>query len=95
MSISQLSFILYLTVLSLSRRAILEKADGDFLFVTTFTDSDKENLQQLLQKPLWKQLRAVQQNHVYFVDKNTWVGWNLLAAAAVIDDLFKYLVNTP
>jgi len=72
---------------------LLEKADGDFLFVTTFTDNDEENLQQLLQKPLWRQLKAVQQNHVYFVNSHTWIGWNLLAADAVIDDLFTYLVN--
>ncbi|NJK48121.1 iron-siderophore ABC transporter substrate-binding protein [Candidatus Gracilibacteria bacterium] len=71
----------------------LEKADGDFLFVTTFTDNDEKNLQQLLQKPLWKQLKAVRQNRVYFVDNFTWVGWNLFAADAAIDDLFKYLVS--
>jgi ABC-type Fe3+-hydroxamate transport system substrate-binding protein len=31
---------------------------------------------------------------VYFVDQSIWAGWNLLAADAVIDDLFKYLANT-
>ncbi|WP_196797483.1 ABC transporter substrate-binding protein [Gloeocapsa sp. PCC 7428] len=73
----------------------LEQIDGDFLFLTAFSDNDEESLKRLLQKPLFKQLKAVQQNHVYFVDKLTWVGWNLFAADAVIDDLYKYLVNTP
>lgn len=73
----------------------LNKADGDILFVATWTDNDTQVLKQLQQKPLWKNLRAVQKNHVYFVDFPAWTGSNLLAANAVINDLFKYLVNTP
>ncbi|UKO96911.1 hypothetical protein [Nostoc sp. UHCC 0870] len=59
------------------------------------TDDDQKFLEELKQKPLWKNLRAVQQNHVYSIDYLTWRAGNLLAADAVIDDLFKYLVNTP
>ncbi len=73
----------------------LEKVDGDVLFVGTLTDDDQKFLEELKQKPLWKNLRAVQQNHVYSMDYLTWRAGNLLAADAVIDDLFKYLVNTP
>lgn len=73
----------------------LEQINSDFLFLTALSDNDEQSLKQLLQKPLFRQLKAVQQNHVYFVDKLTWIGWNLFAADAVIDDLFKYLVNTP
>ncbi|WP_256875118.1 iron-siderophore ABC transporter substrate-binding protein [Nostoc sp. C052] len=73
----------------------LEELDGDILFITTFNDSDKANFEQLQQKPLWKRLKAFQQGHIYFVDGLSWVGSNLIAADAVIDDLFKYLVNTP
>ncbi|MBE9198263.1 MULTISPECIES: iron-siderophore ABC transporter substrate-binding protein [unclassified Nodularia (in: cyanobacteria)] len=73
----------------------LEKVDGDILFVGTLTDDDQKFLEELKQKPLWKNLRAVQQNHVYSIDYLTWRAGNLLAADAVIDDLFKYLVNTP
>ncbi len=71
----------------------LEKVDGDILFIMTFSDDDEKAFQELQQKPLWQQLNAVQQNQVYFVDQVTWEGWNLLAADAVIDDLYKYLVN--
>jgi iron complex transport system substrate-binding protein len=31
----------------------------------------------------------------YLVDYSAWRGYNILAADAVIDDLYKYLVNTP
>jgi iron complex transport system substrate-binding protein len=73
----------------------LEKADGDIMFVGTLTDDDQEYLEKLKQKPLWKKLRAVQQNHVYPINYLTWRAGNLLAADGVIDDLFKYLVNIP
>ncbi|MBW4642745.1 MAG: iron-siderophore ABC transporter substrate-binding protein [Goleter apudmare HA4340-LM2] len=73
----------------------LEKADGDIMFVGTLNDDSQKFLEELKQKPLWKHLRAVQQNHVYSINYLTWRGGNLLAADAVINDLFKYLVNTP
>ncbi|MBD2677464.1 MULTISPECIES: iron-siderophore ABC transporter substrate-binding protein [Nostoc] len=70
----------------------LEKADGDIMFVGTLNDDSQNFLEQLKQKPLWKHLRAVQQNHVYPINYLTWRGNNLLAADAVIDDLYKYLI---
>ncbi|WP_225225746.1 ABC transporter substrate-binding protein [Komarekiella delphini-convector] len=73
----------------------LEKADGDIMFVGTLRDDDQKFLEELKQKPLWKHLRAVQQNHVYSINYLTWRGGNLLAADAVIDDLYKYLLNAP
>jgi len=73
----------------------LDKADGDILFVGVYTTDDLEKLEELKQKPLWQKLRAVQQNKVYPVDYMTWRGFNLLAADAIIDDLYKYLVNSP
>ncbi|WP_268807092.1 iron-siderophore ABC transporter substrate-binding protein [Gloeocapsopsis dulcis] len=74
----------------------LEMIDGDIVFVLAHKDEGKEAFKQVLQKPLGKRLKAVQQGHVYFVDSPlTWNGSNLLAADAVIDDLYKYLVNAP
>ncbi|MBE9180608.1 iron-siderophore ABC transporter substrate-binding protein [Oculatella sp. LEGE 06141] len=73
----------------------LEKVDGDILLIGGLTENDKDRLEELKQKPLWQRLRAVQQNRVYVIDYMTWRGGNLLAADAVIDDLFQYLVNTP
>jgi len=79
-----------ITLLSEER---LMDIDGDILFVATTGEESTQKLAALKQKPLWKNLRAVQQNRVYPVNYPTWRGGNPLAADAVIDDLFKYLVN--
>ena len=71
----------------------LEIADGDFLFIGGLTRDEQDKIQELEQQPLWQKLQAVQEGHVYTIDYMTWRGGNLIAADAVIDDLFKYLVN--
>jgi len=71
----------------------LQEIDGDVLFVLTFDTKDKNKLESLKQKPIWKKLRVVQQDQVHLVDSGAWAGNNLLAAYAVINDLFKHLVN--
>ncbi|WP_193197125.1 ABC transporter substrate-binding protein [Nostoc sp. MG11] len=73
----------------------LEKADGDILFVTTFSSGGNEFLKEKQQEPLWKNLKAVKENHVYYVEFMSWGATNMLGTDAVIDDLYKYLVNTP
>ncbi|RAM53529.1 MAG: iron-siderophore ABC transporter substrate-binding protein [Hapalosiphonaceae cyanobacterium JJU2] len=73
----------------------LSKIDGDVVFIGIDEDSDLKSFNKIKQKPLWKTLKAVQENHVYIVNKSTWRESNLIAADTVIDDLFKYLVNTP
>lgn len=73
----------------------LTEADGDVIFLASYYDSDRAYLNEIINKPLWQKLKAVQQNRVYIVDAETWRGGNLLAAHAIIDDLYKYLVNTP
>ena len=79
-------------ITSLSEERLLD-IDGDILFVATDGEEATQKLAELKQKPLWNNLRAVQQNRVYPVNYPTWRGGNPLAADAVIDDLFKYLVN--
>ncbi|MBW4642056.1 MAG: iron-siderophore ABC transporter substrate-binding protein [Goleter apudmare HA4340-LM2] len=73
----------------------LELVDGDVLFLLTFGEEGKAAVERLRQQPLWKTLKAVQKGQVYLVNGYTWTGSNILAADAVIDDLYKYLVNTP
>ncbi|WP_250123966.1 iron-siderophore ABC transporter substrate-binding protein [Chroococcidiopsis sp. CCMEE 29] len=82
--------------LSISKE-LLEQADGDVIFLWT-TGSNQEIAQQaktalarLKADPLWSQLKAVKQGKVYEVP-GYWIGDGPLAANAVIDDLFKYLV---
>jgi iron complex transport system substrate-binding protein len=73
----------------------LEKANGDILFVTTYSSGGNQFLANKQQEPLWKTLKAVQENHVYSVDYMSWAATNMLETDVVIDDLFKYLVKTP
>ena len=73
----------------------IEKADGDVLFVTTFSNEGEETLKKIQQDPLWQTLKAVQENQVYYVDFLSWAASHMLGTDIVIDDLFKYLVNTP
>ncbi|WP_250122208.1 iron-siderophore ABC transporter substrate-binding protein [Chroococcidiopsis sp. CCMEE 29] len=72
----------------------LSDIDGDVLFFLVRGEKGaKEMLQNLQQKPLWGQLKVVQQNQIYFVDAGHWHSLDILAMNAVIDDLFKYLIN--
>jgi iron complex transport system substrate-binding protein len=72
----------------------LSDIDGDVLFFLFWPeDSTKEVLEKLQQDPLWQKLKVVQQNRVYLVDATHWHSRGILAMNAVIDDLFKYLVN--
>ncbi|YAF94162.1 MAG: iron-siderophore ABC transporter substrate-binding protein [Nodularia sp. CChRGM 3473] len=73
----------------------LEQVDGDILFFLNFGYEGRSAFERLRQKPLWNTIKAVQKNQVYLVDGYTWTGSNLLAADAIIDDLYKYLVNSP
>jgi iron complex transport system substrate-binding protein len=49
-------------------------------------------LKELQNDPLWSCLEAVQQDQVYPVGSH-WIISGSLAAQAMIDDLFKYLVE--
>ncbi len=74
----------------------LPEIDGDALFILSWRKKGaQEALEKLRQKPLWRQLKAVQQNQVYFVDGLHWHWDNILSINAIVDDLFKYLVDTP
>lgn len=75
----------------------LERVDGDVLFIIAYggNETGERDLNLLQQKPLWKKLKAVQQNRVYYVNPTTWRSRTPPGANAVIDDLYNYLVNTP
>lgn len=74
----------------------LADIDGDVLFLSYGgKETDKEALEKLQENPLWQKLKVVQQNRVYLVDSEHWYAFDILAMNAVIDDLFKYLVDTP
>lgn len=73
---------------------LIPTIDADILFVGAWGDVSAQSLlDDWQQKPLWKQLKAVQAGQVYLVDGDIWLGGNPIAANLVIDDLFKYLVK--
>ena len=79
-------------------REVLAQADGDVIFIWTGENAAEGNqeaqkrLQDLQQDPLWKQLKGVQGGRVYEVP-TYWIGSGPIAANAILDDLFKYLIG--
>jgi len=79
-------------------RELLAQADGDVIFIWTGENTAAANqeaqkrLQELQQDPLWGQLKAVQAGRVYQVP-SYWIGSGPIAAKAILDDLFTYLVE--
>ena len=79
---------------------LLHKADGDVVFVWTYgvsaemAQDAQTKLRELKADPLWSKLNAVQQGRVYDVP-GYWYGTGPIAANLILDDLFKYLVDSP
>ena len=78
---------------------LISEADADVIFYWAYgddyyskTERIQNNLEQLKSDPLWLQLNAVKQGKVYQVP-DYWIGYGPLAANAVIDDLFKYILD--
>lgn len=78
----------YLDV-SLERLNLL---DGDVIFAAV-DPGGEDSLRIFQTSPLWQMLNAVQQEQVYVVDSGYWIFGNILAANAILDDLFKYLIE--
>ncbi|MBC6430911.1 iron-siderophore ABC transporter substrate-binding protein [Nostoc sp. HG1] len=66
--------------------------DADILFVALDTNS-KSAYRSYYTNPLWQQLHVVQNKQVYTVDAVNWIFGNIFSANAILDDLFKYLIN--
>ncbi|MBW4485550.1 MAG: iron-siderophore ABC transporter substrate-binding protein [Tildeniella torsiva UHER 1998/13D] len=73
----------------------LPDIDSNALFVGAYQEDDRSTLESLRRSPLWPKVKAVQQKQVYFVDFYSWYGFDFLSAHAVLDDIEKYLLNTP
>jgi len=72
----------------------LSEADGNIIFlINPLEKSNTDGLNKLRSHPLWSQLDAVKQGRVYEVDESTWLDGGILTANAILDDLFKYLVQ--
>jgi iron complex transport system substrate-binding protein len=77
----------------------LQLADGDVIFVWTNENNFQNEreaqmaIEQLQDDRLWSKLEAVQQDQIYAVNGNYWIGSGPIAANLVVDDLFRYLVE--
>jgi iron complex transport system substrate-binding protein len=78
---------------------LISEADADIIFYWAYGDDyhSKEDriqhsLAELKSDPLWLKLNAVKQGKVYQVP-DYWIGYGPLAANAVIDDLYKYILD--
>jgi iron complex transport system substrate-binding protein len=79
-------------------REKLSDADGDAIFLWTYGYQDgiaqqaQTQKDKLMADPLWSTLTAVQNGQVHEVPPY-WIGDGPIAANAILDDLFKYLVE--
>lgn len=75
----------------------LDLIDGDWLFVGTLgsADEDVEALESIQESPLWRQLEAVQNGHVVFVDGSSWTSIaGPLGARQIIADVLEGIVGS-
>ncbi|NEO27075.1 MAG: iron-siderophore ABC transporter substrate-binding protein [Kamptonema sp. SIO4C4] len=73
-------------------RENIEAADGDIIFVWSLGNEAEQALTRLQNDPLWSKLDAVQNGQVYEVP-GYWIGSGPIAANAVLDDLFTYVIE--
>lgn len=70
----------------------IELIDGDVL-LTVAANPAESILPQLQANPLWNQLTAVQQERVYPVAFDIWVGgWTITGADLILDDVERYVL---
>lgn len=72
----------------------LKDVDGDAIFISTYGAEGPDTLDAFTSDPLWNQLNAVQQDHVYEVDDEMWaVAIGYTAAEAIMNDLRTHLAK--
>ncbi|OPC83919.1 iron-siderophore ABC transporter substrate-binding protein [Embleya scabrispora] len=73
----------------------ISEIDGDWLFLGTLTADGASALKEVQSKPAYKELNAVQKNHVVTVDGSVWsTRGGPLAADVVLGDIAKALSAT-
>lgn len=70
----------------------LDLLDASFLFIAV--DPGAKDLFKKYQKTqMWQALNVVKNQRVYIVDSSYWIFGNIQSANAILNDLFKYLLN--
>jgi len=72
-------------------KELIERADGDVIFVWSYDEEEQELAAELKMDPLWSTLRAVREDRIYEVGPH-WYGSGPIAANAILDDLERYLL---
>ncbi|OCT14179.1 hypothetical protein A8709_25425 [Paenibacillus pectinilyticus] len=72
-----------------SLETLAQLDDVDYIFVL----SGKGRAKPPVDNPLWKQLPAVKQGHVFEVDSGHWFNQNVIANQLIIDDVLRYVVK--
>jgi iron complex transport system substrate-binding protein len=71
------------------------KADGDWIFYSSYGKPDTTAENAVTASTLWKNLRAVKAGKVHRVDDEVWfLGLGPIGAMATLDDLQKYLTQS-
>lgn len=71
----------------------LRLVDADHILIWTLSDDEAiQTRDELLASPLWQQLEAVKQGHVYIAGAY-WIVDGIFSAHAALDDLFRYVAD--
>lgn len=69
---------------------LIDRAEGDYVFVSTYGDPAKTQQKVFLANPLWQRLDAVKNNRVTNVSDDTWMtGIGIQGAHLILDDVAK------
>jgi iron complex transport system substrate-binding protein len=74
----------------------ISELDGDVLFFLTRDGKSgaEKVLKQIARRPLWQQLKVIQNHRAYLVDYDWHLG-DFLSINTIVDDLYRYLLDEP
>ncbi|MBN3525203.1 ABC transporter substrate-binding protein [Paenibacillus apiarius] len=72
---------------------ILPELDADYIFVINAYDQGTERMKEMMESPIWKNMPATKQGHVYEVSNKYWLGSGLIAYEKIIDDTVRLLAQ--
>ncbi|WP_019419408.1 ABC transporter substrate-binding protein [Paenibacillus sp. OSY-SE] len=72
---------------------ILPELDADYIFVINAYDQGTERMKEMMESPIWKNMPATKQGHVYEVSNKYWLGSGLIAYEKIIDDTIRLLAQ--
>ncbi len=72
----------------------VDRADGDFIFYTSYGSADASGEDEAVGGPLWEDLTAVREGRAFRVDDQLWfLGIGYTAAGQILDELQQHLTH--